>query len=514
MTNWQDSLNVQLVNRLARPLHQPGMMKMAMSQRIINRCDRFLNRLPLLSQQMQRWGDKNTLSSDSVPIIYAEPISSAKESGIKSIEQPSVSQNQPSVPLIQRKADSTQINKTTSFDSIVSSSNIYNQISPPVSLETKNNQNSSLLENPISNQFISEELATNQEFTLVKQITSSEQSQDIIQAKQENSSSLPVVNPLNTFYNQAPSSLSLETEINQNPYLSENQITSQFISEELARNQGVSLVQQITSSEQSQDIIQAKQENYSSLPVVNPLNIFYNQAPFSLSLETENNQNSSSLENQIPPQFISEELATNQEITLVKQITKSEQPHDIIQAKQENYSSLPVVNPLNTIAIPKTEQNYNYSENLNSIKTDNIVSQTTSTNYPIVTPQPLTSQVHVTDEEISLTPSFNTSESHYNSDNNIVSVISPIISTVKPQALPLYLAKSPPLSTSINQQSNFSNTASSAKNLPTSVLPKETELSPIANQANSNIDVDIIANQVERKLMRRLVIESERRGIR
>jgi hypothetical protein len=364
MTNWQDSLNVQLVNRLARPLHQPGMMKMAMSQRIINRCDRFLNRLPLLSQQMQRWGDKNTLSSDSVPIIYAEPISSAKESGIKSIEQPSVSQNQPSVPLIQRKADSTQINKTTSFDSIVSSSNIYNQISPPVSLETKNNQNSSLLENPISNQFISEELATNQEFTLVKQITSSEQSQDIIQAKQENS------------------------------------------------------------------------------------------------------------------------------------------------------SSLPVVNPLNTIAIPKTEQNYNYSENLNSIKTDNIVSQTTSTNYPIVTPQPLTSQVHVTDEEISLTPSFNTSESHYNSDNNIVSVISPIISTVKPQALPLYLAKSPPLSTSINQQSNFSNTASSAKNLPTSVLPKETELSPIANQANSNIDVDIIANQVERKLMRRLVIESERRGIR
>lgn len=56
LSNWQDSLNEGLVNRLTRPLRQPGMMKMAMGERIINRCDRFLNRLPLLSQQMQRWG--------------------------------------------------------------------------------------------------------------------------------------------------------------------------------------------------------------------------------------------------------------------------------------------------------------------------------------------------------------------------------------------------------------------------------------------------------------------------
>lgn len=53
-SNWQDSINHMLVNRLTRPLSQPGMMKMAMGQQIINRSDRFLDRVPLLSQQMER----------------------------------------------------------------------------------------------------------------------------------------------------------------------------------------------------------------------------------------------------------------------------------------------------------------------------------------------------------------------------------------------------------------------------------------------------------------------------
>ncbi|NJL79230.1 MAG: hypothetical protein HC917_10935 [Richelia sp. SM2_1_7] len=110
-SNWQDSLNQKLVNRLNRPLHQPGMIKMAMSQRMINRCDRLLNRLPLLSQQMQRWGNTNTTTPDAVPIVYAQPLSLTNERGTESREQnfqPNFSQNQPSVPLIQRKIDSSQ----------------------------------------------------------------------------------------------------------------------------------------------------------------------------------------------------------------------------------------------------------------------------------------------------------------------------------------------------------------------------------------------------------------------
>ncbi|MFK0735057.1 MAG: hypothetical protein ACFKPT_30940 [Gloeotrichia echinulata GP01] len=41
LSNWQDSLDDGLVNRLHRPLRQPGMMNLAMGQRIMNRCDRF-----------------------------------------------------------------------------------------------------------------------------------------------------------------------------------------------------------------------------------------------------------------------------------------------------------------------------------------------------------------------------------------------------------------------------------------------------------------------------------------
>ncbi|MFM6268857.1 MAG: hypothetical protein ACKPFA_20515, partial [Dolichospermum sp.] len=42
-------------------------------QKIIDRCDRFLNRLPLLNQYLQRWQGFNEMSVDSVPIVYALP---------------------------------------------------------------------------------------------------------------------------------------------------------------------------------------------------------------------------------------------------------------------------------------------------------------------------------------------------------------------------------------------------------------------------------------------------------
>ena len=110
-SNWQDYLNPSLVDRLNRPLRQPGMVKKGMSQGIVNRCDRFLNRLPLLNQQMQRWGNNITFSSDDVPIVYAQPVSLAEEGRIEGRDQnfqPSVSQSKSSVPPIQRKVDSSQ----------------------------------------------------------------------------------------------------------------------------------------------------------------------------------------------------------------------------------------------------------------------------------------------------------------------------------------------------------------------------------------------------------------------
>ena len=188
-SNWQDSLNTGLVNRLNRPLNQPGMMKMSMSQRIINRCDRLLNRLPLLSQQMQRWGNVNTGVSNDVPIVYAQPISVTNREGIQSGEQ----NFQSTVPVIQRKQKPS--------DNVSISENI----TPSLGLENKIKETStSSSEIPIiSSQPTSEQLTENREMPLLQEFISTSQEQlPIVQIKQEKSdllsSHLPVTNPLNT----------------------------------------------------------------------------------------------------------------------------------------------------------------------------------------------------------------------------------------------------------------------------------------------------------------------------
>ena len=71
--NWQDSLNPQLLQRLVLLSQEPGIIKQDIGKKIIDRCDRFLNRLPLLSQYLQRWQGLNEMSVNSVPIVYALP---------------------------------------------------------------------------------------------------------------------------------------------------------------------------------------------------------------------------------------------------------------------------------------------------------------------------------------------------------------------------------------------------------------------------------------------------------
>ncbi|NES69323.1 MAG: hypothetical protein F6K24_30890, partial [Okeania sp. SIO2D1] len=229
-SNWQDSLNDRLVNRLTRPLRQPGMIKMAMSQRIINRCDRFLNRIPLLSQQMQRWGNTNTLSYNPVPIVYAQPVSSPKEqeigTGKDNVQISNQPKNQPSVPIIQRKEDSSQVkpvqkdNKTIAVQNLtdLSSSNFSDETTPSLSLETEIDQTSiSSLEIPrVSPQPISEELVNTPEMPLPAKFietktssstpselnpnissTSSKKEKKIINQTSTSPSEIPVVSPQN-----------------------------------------------------------------------------------------------------------------------------------------------------------------------------------------------------------------------------------------------------------------------------------------------------------------------------
>ncbi len=72
-STWENSLNPQLVRRLASPLSQPGIANHHMATEIVERSQSFANRLPLLDQQMQRWMSITEVRSQHTPIVYAQP---------------------------------------------------------------------------------------------------------------------------------------------------------------------------------------------------------------------------------------------------------------------------------------------------------------------------------------------------------------------------------------------------------------------------------------------------------
>ncbi|AFY54247.1 hypothetical protein Riv7116_1699 [Rivularia sp. PCC 7116] len=429
-SNWQDSLNTGLLNRLNRPLNQPGMMKISMSQRIINRCDRLLNRLPLLGQQIQRWGNVNTGVSNDVPIVYAQPVSATNQSGIESGENKFTSTS----PVIQRKEKP--------IDNITPSLNLENQI----------NQTS------IS------------------------------------SSQIPVV-------------------------------SSQAISEQLTESEEMPLQSNTKKENNSVPLIQRKSDNSQSSTIKSVDNIknSENITP-ALGLENHNNQiNQTSISSpQIPvvsSQAISEQITETGEMPLLQSFISASQQLPIVQIKQQNSdlfsSQLPVTNPLNTFTNSKQTQLENNSENIIYSKQENLGTEINLTNLPIVTTQPSTDKNNSIKKETSLNRNYSNSQKNHHLP---VVTITPSINTPeRNQSLPLTKNYSSSQITN-NSQPNLSNNNSSSlpKVLPLPSPPAETIVSPLANQSNSNnlkkIDVDTIVNQVERKLMRRLVIESERRG--
>ena len=425
--NWKDSLNTGLVNRLNRPLNQPGMMKMAMSSRIINRCDHLLNRLPLLSQQMQRWGNVNTAVSKDVPIVYAQPISASNQSSLESTEQ----NVQRTVPVIQRKEKPS------------------GNLTPSLSLDNQNNQNN---QTSIS------------------------------------SSQIPVV-------------------------------SSQAISQQITESEEMPLQSNIKNENNSVPLIQRKSDNSQSSTIQSVDNIknSENITPV-LGLENQNNQNNqtSISSSQIPvvsSQAISQQITESEEMPLLQDFISSSQQLPIVQIKQQNSnlssshlpvaSHLPVTNPLNTFTASKQTQVENNSENINPSKTENLVTDISLTNLPIVTTQ-------AADEQ----KKSNTQNNH---NLPLISIATSIKTPEKNKPLPLTknYSSSPIIN---NYQTNLSNNNSSSppKVLSLPSQPTEKIVSPLSNQSNSTnlkkIDVDTIVNQVERKLMRRLVIESERRG--
>ncbi len=468
LSNWQDALNYDLVNRLTRPLRQPGMMKTAMSRRIINRCDRFLNRLPLLNQQMQRWGNTNTLSSEPVPIVYAQPISLTKEQQLENKidnSQPIVSQVQPAANIIQRKLDPSQ---SLTIRTVSNTTHIVNNT---------NFSNSNLANE--TNQFLNPTYISDSEIPVVSPLTNSEELPKTAEVELAVLTNLPISPPT-------------ITELNLN--------------------------------HPSQHILDVTSISASEIPVVYPLTIS-EEFPKTAEMELAGLTNSPISSTNQTQLNLNHSSKSDSAVPIVSPQPISDKALPIIQTKLQNYSqpSLPTVNNLNMLVEQPTQSN-SYAENL--------ISQISSQELPIVPAQSLKFQNNLTNQEIknAISPSYqnqnvtiintqpvNISDSQINQTNNqqnisslpLVSVSSSDNSSLKPQSLPLPLAKTTPSSKSNSQQPNLSNRNSTSN--PSSLSSTETSVSPIATR-NVDIDVNAIASQVERKLMRKLVIESERRG--
>ncbi|AFY47153.1 hypothetical protein Nos7524_1271 [Nostoc sp. PCC 7524] len=468
LSNWQDVLDHRLVNRLTRPLRQPGMMNMAMGQRIINRCDRFLNRLPLLNQQMQRWGNTNTLSSESMPIVYAQPITLAK---VQPIE-----------------------NRLSNSQSIFSTANISNTI-----IQRKLDNSQSLpIPTDLSNSTFTDK--TTQFLNLETQINQSE----------INSPEIPVVSPQPT-----TEKLPLPTLPEVNNQQTENQTPATLRASAPLREPN----QPIQNTELN--ILAQSAIAASENPVVTPQPITQTSDP-SIPILPAKIQNPSTSQSSVP---INNQQTENQTPPTLRASTPLREPNQPIQNTELNIlaqsaiaaSENPVVTPQpitqtsepSIPIIPAKIQNPSTSQS--SVPIDN--QQTENQTLTLRTSAPLREPNH-----INLPP---TKTNKTNNNQNIsflplVPVISPINPPLKPQSLPLPLAKTTPSSRSNNQTSNRNSTShqdysSPRKNFAPAVSPTETVVSPIATR-NVDINVNAIASQVERKLMRRLVIESERRG--
>jgi|GEM_PF-6186653 len=72
-SNWQDSIDQQLQERLMRPLVQPGLTNTTQLARvIISRSHRLSNRLPLLTELNQRLSNVMPLQAEQTSIVYAQ----------------------------------------------------------------------------------------------------------------------------------------------------------------------------------------------------------------------------------------------------------------------------------------------------------------------------------------------------------------------------------------------------------------------------------------------------------
>jgi len=502
---WQNAINPQLEKRLIRPLSQPGVINFDMATKVFLRSQNFNNRNPLLKNP--RLSTKKNLNTNKTPIVYAQPsINNQQENSLAISPNTSTSPNTsgqsdldkfsssavavkaekinslPPIkssiaqPIIQRKLDtSSPSNYTTSLSNTEpNTKEIYNSELPLVEPEFKN-LDSVNSQKPVISQPLNQDNPSAQENII--QINGTQTNESSMAKPSE----LPLLktesnNPESVFYQKNVTSQPLNQEnpsnqenINQINYNSINQSQTAKPSELPLVKLGLNNSESIITQSSHQDRINLV--NINSIND-NQRNELGEKNTSDLQKVTIGIPTSKQLQNNIDKPnlpIIYPHTITNIDLIKENKIHKQLQSNSLASNNQKN-SNIPVVKPL-----VKPQNNINiYSPSLPKeplVVLETPKQQTQQNFTPLVFPQ---GDFQKKSASI-VDPNAYQHIEHHNTNQN-------------------YPNSSQTSATAVNQW---------LMNHPSSPKPENNQ---------PKIDINAITNQVERKLKRKFMVETERRG--
>ncbi len=479
-SNWQDSIDQQFQERLMRPLVQPGLTKTTqLAKVIISRSQRLGDRLPLLAELNQRLSSITTGQTDEIPIVYAQPLPSQ---------------------------DNTADNLTTSVGSSVSDVQLVYAQPLPSQNNTADNFNISKSSSVSEVQrkevpVVQAKLATGNESNSIPKVRAN-LANDSGNNSQSNSwqsgtSQNLLIEKAN--YNQTHNSLSPAPNINKIP-IAQTQLSSLPISQTYSDYRSISYSEAIHNNENNLENFGQNPSLYLSNVSANESSITQaksdptiqsHQLSFTSPNERVNNNKSKSL---LPIVKVINDLSYGSEYQANPTLNQLTVNH--VLATEILNSTTAATNPFT-----KTSKQL-------SINTNNSNIATPEKNRPHS--QPLVTQKAITRWKGLDTP--------------LLFSIPPLIGerAVAANGNQQYSAGVKLENPRASQVMNTENVSHPAATVSQSPAPntrhpviaaiQESSFHPATTDTQTQIDVDALADKIERKLMQRLVIENERRG--
>ena len=464
---WQESLNPQLAQRLIRPLVQPGVINTQIARKIIERSQRFTNRLPLLANR--RWASVNSLQSGQTPIVYAQgqPPVTSTESGQESLDSPSLEADK--LPVVQAKlvsnAQSQPVPHQPAHNSPTLPSDYpitsplplsENKIDSPLLVQRKTDSGQESLDSP--------SLEAGKLPVVPAKLVSKAQSQPVPHQPVHNSPTLPsdypITSPLPLSENKIDSPLLVQRKTDSGQ--------ESLDSPSLETGKLPVVQAKLVSNAQSQPVPHQPAHNSPTLPsdypITSPLPLSENKIDLPLLVQRKTESGQESLDS---PSLEAGKLPVVQ-AKLVSKAQSQPVPHQ----PAHNSPTVPSRYPITLSSSGQDVGRNRYSQVV-------VVSERTEAAAP---PTPLVFSKMTTE----VRPETN-STNQAAADSNQTR-----------QRMP-----------GAGGQGGFSIEGLQAQNYPEAIANHSQRSEPVPV---AQVDVEEIANKVERKLMRRLVVESERRG--